>query len=235
MIEIEKIPDYARHALQKPDYFSYWGSDDMFVTWGFTGIDRYGNSSLVDLSNFEVISKDLMDRFPDDFRIECYRHWAVGHVNRLVCHILHSERNGFVNENITEAFKAVIDWHNNLLMYPIADESHYYDIEFEAIQESFNQLPAYLLEMIDTSDPEWVFKVYSELVNYMNVEIVPDADLWPKDGEILEAVYHANLFNEEKTEEWDKWCNDRNWATIKFKKINNNLNQLKLFEESNDN
>ena len=44
------------------------------------------------------------------------------------------------------------------------------------------------------------------LRNNMNVEICPDSDLWPKDNEILEAVFMLDLCNVDEKEEWDEWC-----------------------------
>ena len=84
MIEYgENLEKYAKQATTKPEDFGYWGSEDMFKTWGFTNIDQSRDSDILTKSNFKYITEELMGIFPNDFRIENYNHWAVGWVDRL--------------------------------------------------------------------------------------------------------------------------------------------------------
>ena len=88
---VENILKCAKDGLQKPEDFGYWGSEDMFKTWGFCGVDKNRDSDLLEISNFDFITKDLISKFPNDFKIENYSHWMVGNVDRLVCRILKYE------------------------------------------------------------------------------------------------------------------------------------------------
>ena len=66
----ENILKCAKDGLQKPEDFGYWGSSDMFKTWGFCGVDKNRDSNLLEISNFDIITKDLMTTFPLDFRVQ---------------------------------------------------------------------------------------------------------------------------------------------------------------------
>lgn len=196
---VDNILKCAKDGLEKPEDFGYWGYEDTFVTWGFCGIDKHNASKIFEIVNFDYISNDLMNRFPDDFRIEGFKHWAVGHIDRLVCRILKKE--GDITEsNITKAFYAAMEWQDKLQDYPIADDDTYYDLMYnEAIDTIKNCLPSSLLEMIDTSDEDWADKLYREIEesNSYDWEFSP-----PKDDEILKSAFYANLWNKEKKEEW---------------------------------
>lgn len=222
----KKLPELAKMALEKPQDFGYWGSEDMFVTWGFTGHNMNGVSSILEQANFKAISKDLIEKFPEDFRIEQFSHWACGWVDQLVCRILIHKDKGFVEENITEAFRKVIDYHNSLEDYPIIDENLYTEMENAAIIESMAELPEYLLEMIDTNDSFWIDKTLHSLYENLDVEISPDANIYPKDDEILMAVYMEQLWNPENIELWDEFCSQNN---LEFPPKKNNPKQLNLF------
>lgn len=125
----ENLLKCAGDAIEKPEDFGYWGPEDTFVTWGFCGFDKNRDSEALQLSNFKVISSDLMEKFPDDFRIETYRHWAVGSVDRLLCRVLKNKETGVVIDNITDAFKAAMVWQDKLQDYPVADEEDYMKME----------------------------------------------------------------------------------------------------------
>lgn len=127
----DNIITYAGEALKKPDDFYYNGPEDMFVTWGYCGIDKHRDSESIDVSNFEVISKDLITKYPNDFRIETYTHWLVGSIDRLVCRVLKNESMGLVGWNITDAFLDAMSWRNKLDDYPVANESHYEQLSLE--------------------------------------------------------------------------------------------------------
>ena len=57
-------------------------------------------------------------------KIETFSHWACGSIDRLICQIL-KEPGNYNENNITESFKAVLKWHDELNEYPIADENDY--------------------------------------------------------------------------------------------------------------
>ena len=90
------ITNLAEHALKKPEDFGYWGNEEMFKTWGFTGHDRTGMFDILQEANFKSITEDLIAKYPNDFRIEHYSHWASGWVERLTCRVLIHKENGFL-------------------------------------------------------------------------------------------------------------------------------------------
>jgi len=105
------LVELAQQALQKPEDFGWWGGDEMFDTWGWSGIDVHNASDSVQIVNFDLIKKDLMEKFPDDFEVVGLRHWAVGHVDRLTCRILKNSisHDSITDDDITDAFKAAMD------------------------------------------------------------------------------------------------------------------------------
>jgi hypothetical protein len=132
------IAYYAKQALEKPSDFSYWGSGKMFVTWGFSGIGKTSMSDVMDLSNFEVISSSLISEFPHNFRIETYSHWAVGQATQLTCKVLH-RKGEITDNNITDAFRKVMEWHEKLANYPVADEQDYHERLYLETIDNFDQ------------------------------------------------------------------------------------------------
>lgn len=133
----ENLIKCAGEAIKKPEDFGYWGSEDTFVTWGFCGIDKHRDSEALQRSNFKVISADLIEKYPDDFRIETYRHWAVGSIDRLLCRVLKNKEDGIVIDNITDAFKSAMLWQDKLQEYPVADEDDY--MELEALENDYDE------------------------------------------------------------------------------------------------
>jgi hypothetical protein len=226
-IDFNELPKYAGQALQKPEDFGYWGDNDMFKTWGFTGIDKTDASDILEISNFEVISKDLIERYPDDFRIETYKHWAVNSVDRLVCRILKSPGD-VVEENITNAFIAAMTWHNELDEYSIANEDHYLEMEHAEMVDMFNNMEDYLKNMINPEKENWAEELYYELANNMGVELYQHCEI--KDNDVLKAILNSNLCNPERWGEWNEWCDEQGFDRPIFP-VKENPKQLKLFED----
>lgn len=224
-IDMNDLPKYATQALQKPEDFGYWGYDDMFLTWGFTGIDKNDASDLLEKSNFEVISKKLMEEYPNDFRIETYKHWAVNSVDRLVCRIL-KEPGEIATLNITNAFRAAMDWHNELDDYSVADEEHYLKMEFDYAIELIKDMDSNLLKLINTESESWAEDIYYHLTMNMGADIVNE---YVKNDDIQMSVYIMQLWNLDAIEEWNEWTDRNNLERIPFRK--ENPNQLKLFED----
>ena len=217
-------------ALKKPDDFGYWGYEDMFKTWGFAGHDQSRDSNIMEKSNFKVITGDLMNQYPNDFRIETFAHWAVGSVDRLICRILIDETKGCDEDNITESFKASMNWHNRINDYPIADEDYYYEkLQDEAI-DCIKNMEDYLLLVTNTEEDGWAEKIYYTLTNDLNFEFDVDAEQYPNDNKILEAVLKSGLCNPDRWGEWYEWCDEQGFDRPIFP-AKENPKQLKLFEE----
>jgi hypothetical protein len=232
MINIENytINKLAEMALQKPDDFGYWGYEDMFKTWGFTGHNQSRDSNIMEKSNFKVITEDLIDRYPNDFRIETFNHWAVGSVDRLTCRILIDEAKGCDEDNIAESFKESMNWHDKINDYPIADEDDYYvKLQDEAI-DCIENMDEHLLLVTNTEENGWAEKLYFTLTNDLNFEFNVDADQYPNDNKILEAVLKSGLCLPERWGEWYEWCDEQGFDRPIFP-AKENPNQLKLFED----
>jgi len=232
----ENILKCAKDGLQKPEDFGYWGSEDMFKTWGFCGVDKNRDSDLLEISNFEVITKDLMSKFPLDFRIENYSHWLVGNVDRLVCRILKYEI-PFIDqvkeEDITIAFIAAMEWLDQLRDYPVADEGDYSDKQYE-------QSIAEIIEW-DRNNPGVIYKDNLNIENWADricYELGNDNYEYSEysyypDEVIYKAIYKLGLQNEEQYNKWVEFCEKNNLdmpASFENEMSKNNPDQLTLFK-----
>ena len=219
----ENIVKFAKDALAKPEDFGYWGSEDMFKTWGFTAIDKTRDSDILELSNFEVITNDLISRFPDEFRIETYKHWACGSVDRLICKILNSD-NDITEDSITQSFKAAMLWKDKLDEYSIADEGHYLEMEHLNCVDSIKNASSDLLFMIDCEIENYAERIYADIVDFKGY-----CDQYMEDDDILYSVYRLQIWNDEAKEEWDVWTDMNDKGRLPFVSVH--PNQLKLFED----
>lgn len=225
-----EITELASMALKKPEDFGYWGSKDMFVTWGFAGHDKTRDSNIMEKSNFKVITEDLISRFPNDFVIENYNHWLCGWVDRLICRILIDEEKGFTEDNIAESFKEAIIWHEKLQDYLIADDNDYYNQLHNETIEVIEDMADYLLLMVDKTKDGWSERILYTLENEIGIEFNPDYDQYPDDNKMLEAILKSGLCNPERWGEWNEWCDEQGFDRPIFP-VKENPNQLKLFED----
>ncbi len=235
----ENILKCAKDGLQKPEDFGYWGPEDMFKTWGFCGVDKNRDSSLLEISNFEVITKDLMTTFPLDFRIENYSHWLVGNVDRLVCRILKREIpfiDQLKQEDITISFRAAMEWLDQLRDYPVADEGDYADKQYQLGIEEIIEWDKYnpgIIYKDNLSIENWADRILYELGNdgYSFEE-----NYSPSDEVIYKVIYKLGLQNEEQYSKWVEFCEKNNLdmpASFANEMSKNNPDQLKLFKDKN--
>jgi hypothetical protein len=202
----ENIIKCATDGLEKPSDFGYWGPEDMFETWGFCGIDKSRDSSVLDISNFDYISKKLMKEFPSNFRVETYRHWATGSATRLVCQILH--RKGEIEDkNITDAFRKAMEWLDNLAEYPVANEDDYLEKKH---QRKVDNLPySDAARIINKAAPDWANNVVLQMYDngiYWDAE----DEFNPADDEILTAAYQLSYWDVKYYQEWFDWTDKNN-------------------------
>ena len=231
---VENILKCAKDGLQKPEDFGYWGSEDMFKTWGFCGVDKNRDSDLLEISNFDFITKDLISKFPNDFKIENYSHWMVGNVDRLVCRILKYEL-PFIDEvkeeDITTAFRAAMEWLDILRDYPVADEADYSDKQYEQSIAEIIEWDKCNLGMIykdNLSVENWSDSICYELQNegYSYSE-----DSYYPDEAIYKAIYNIGLKSEEQYSKWVEFCEKYNLdmpASIENEISKNNPDQNEL-------
>jgi hypothetical protein len=223
------IEELAKSALEKPKDFGYWGSYDLFNTWGFTGIDQTRDSSILDKSNFKVISDELIKMYPNDFGIETFTHWACGSIDRLVCRILKSPGD-ITEENISLCFYLAMDWHRQLSDYPVADDDYYHErLHIEAI-DCIEEMADYLLLVTNREEDGWAEKIHYTLTNDMDFQFDIDAEQYPDDDKMLEAILKSGLCNPERWGEWYEWCDEHGFDRPIFP-VKENPNQLKLFQD----
>jgi hypothetical protein len=127
--------EFCERAVRESDpanipYYAYFGDLPLGETWATT-FSHHRDSDDLDESNWEVITNDLIDRFPEDTQIEGSSHWAVGWSESLCVRMLDE------NKEPTEAALAVIEWKEALEHYPVADEEDYSRREWETANENW--------------------------------------------------------------------------------------------------
>jgi hypothetical protein len=209
------IVELAKHSLKKPEDFGWWGREEMFVTWGWTGIDKNNSSDAVEIVNFDTITEDLIAKFPDDFDIVGLRHWAVGHVDRLTCRVLKDENVDVTEENITDAFKAAMTWQMQLEDYPVANDDR---LAIYCENEMFDWIKSELpMEVyIAKSKDETVAQIIEEMV--ANDDFDPMdwilSDRWPSEEMIRYIAYDLSLCAAEHYEFWNEWVDEQGLPPI---------------------
>lgn len=210
------LVDKAKTALEHPEYFAYYGDLHEADGWGRTGLGQHRDSDELARSNWEVISKDLLERFPDDFATESASHFLVGWVEELRVRVVKEEAaaeldgnfDDLEEEDLTDAFKACIEWAEKLEDYPVADEEHYSRLEYEELIEYLsNEVPGEWDrqrndDCMGEDDPEYqkapedlVEKVQRKLFDNYSVSRVDDIrhnDLIQCINEVAEEPYAKN-------------------------------------------
>lgn len=186
-----ELIDKAKKALERPENFAYYGDLNEMDGWGRSGLVQHRDSDELGKSNWQVITKDLLERFPDDFAIESSSHWAVGWIEELRVRVIRQDAikdHGFPiardtvavewsEDIITDAFKAVVEWADKLADYPVADEEHYSRLEHEELME-------YLTN-----------EVYREWDHQRNAEAFEDEPEYQKPPEDLAEKVARKLFD----------------------------------------
>jgi|TARA_R110000824_G_scaffold320638_2_gene507610 hypothetical protein len=200
------IVKMAGMSLSRPDDFGHWGNPQLFNTWGWAGIDYNRDAQVLDLANYQSFWKDIVPDFEDHFESERMNHWAVGWVERTIVKVLHNEVDGIIFDNITEAFCKTVEILDALQEYAILDEGLYSELEWE---ENIRVIEEYAPKMIDCTVEGWSEKMLSALLDN-GVEMIPDADCYPSEEEMIEAAYDCGLCNKEYEEKWLEFCFDNN-------------------------
>jgi hypothetical protein len=133
--------------------FGYHGDTPIGDTWAIMYSYAPNVSNLLEDSNWEVISEDMIERFSDDTTIERFSSWFTPTENLMI---------RMINECglPTAAAVAIKGWLDKLNLYPVADEDHWSNKEYESEGDCIYQELRYL--SIDNLD-ENVSKVWSWL------------------------------------------------------------------------
>lgn len=182
------IEERAEQALQRPEDFAYYGDLYEEDGWGRSGLAVHRDSEALDRSNWETITEDLQQRFPGDFEIESANHWAVGWIDELRVRV--KDESG----NITDAFRAVVDWADALMDYPVADEDHYCRLENEELMEYLEQNVSYYWEQEEDAPDdlaELVARILFDDCSICRVDDIGDKDMTYAINQVVEGK-HAN-------------------------------------------
>lgn len=112
----------SRDASKLPGMSDYAG-------WTFGPVGRSRDSDALERSNWDVVTQELLalaKNLPDGRQtVEVHRfgHWAVGWVEEIV-----------VCPDDPDALALQASWERNLERYPVADEMHYSDTEYQEHQ-----------------------------------------------------------------------------------------------------
>jgi hypothetical protein len=188
----------------------------MFESWGFAGINKNRDSDLLEISNFDFITNDLMSRFPDDFEIVGMGHWAVGHVDQLIVKVLKDENRDIESDNITEAFEAAMSWVDQIRnVYPIACEECYSELVSEKVFEYTKQnLPP---QIHIAEDEEFTA---GEILSVLELNESYDYDnTVPSDEEMLMAAYELRLCSPLEKEFWEEFVEENGLAVIVWDEV----------------
>jgi len=121
-IETERNPETVALAVAKETGWDLeqWTSDHDWAGTGIGPVGQHRDSDSLDRSNFTVIYKDLSTRYPDDLDIARFGHWAVGWIEEIT-----------FNLGNADLRNAVEEWREKLDIYPVADEMHFSDLEWD--------------------------------------------------------------------------------------------------------
>lgn len=180
-------PDLAEIATVKAAQtrkMPHWEPDDGSnpLNWG-TFLGHHRDSTLLEESNWEVITNDMLNRFPDDVELVTFGHWGVGWIEEMFVR-MRDEQGRF-----TSAFKAAVEWAEKLEEYPVADEMDYSEREYEATVENIRQIG---YSMVRAPEPEgWPGSVYSWLSENGyddELENVDDQGGYPSEDAVRDAL-----------------------------------------------
>ena len=210
----EHVVKMAQLSLTRPDDFGYWGNVELFNTWGWAGIDYNRDSDILEQANYQAFHRDVVPSFKDFFTSERMNHWAVGWVERTLVQVLHNDVDGVIYDNITGAFCETLVTLEALQEYPILDDELYSDLEWE---ENIRLIEIYAPDMVDRNVEDWSAKLVSALLEN-NIELIPDADCFPTEEEMIIAAYDSGMCSKQYEEEWLEFC------------FNNNLTKPAIFQ-----
>lgn len=110
-----------RDAPFRPDEIA---DDNEWCGVGIGPVGQTRDSEALDRSNFQTISEDLQERYPDEIEIMRFGHWACGWIEEIAYNV--------GNADLRNAVQA---WRDKLDNYPVANEEHYSELEYDELQD----------------------------------------------------------------------------------------------------
>ena len=211
----------AKQALTKPSDFGWFGFEEMFDTWGFTGIGKHRDSPIIDLSNWDCAIADIKREFGEEVYDENFYevglgHWLVGHSDQLCVKILKESitHNSITDDDITDYFKFAVDIATYLSEeYPVLDEQDFSERQWIAanadIEDQANcswiSFGQKCIVGDGFGDEVQTWLVYNDCwVTHYHDDGTPCYD----EKDITEAIYDLGLDNREDEEShifWSEW------------------------------
>ena len=115
--EISTVEELKASMLKPLENFDYRGARDLGV-WGVAPFALSRDSDALARANWEVVSGDLLRRFPEAAETIEASHWAYGWMRTLL-----------VDTQDENALRAVLGWVARLGDHPIADEDRFAEEE----------------------------------------------------------------------------------------------------------
>ena len=191
----EHIIEMADLSMKRPDDYAYFGQIDLHNSWGFAGIDLSRDANCLDKANFQAFHRDIVEKYPDDFTVENFGHWAVGSIDRTLVRVLKDQHEGVEVENITDAFITTLEILEALQDYCVLDDGLLCDAEHKKLIENIEwYCTQFKADEINQNGAEWVEDILSKLYE-MEVELCPDAELYPTEEELEEAAKELGIWN----------------------------------------
>ena len=97
-----------------------WAHDREWSGVGIGPVGQHRDSDSLSKSNFQVILNDLRTRFGNDVDDASYGLFAFGWIAEIT-----------YNVGNADLVAAVQEWREKLENYPVADEDHFYELEWE--------------------------------------------------------------------------------------------------------
>jgi hypothetical protein len=186
---VEEYAQQAKESMLKLRDFGYSGELDLIRCYNPTGVWAFSrfsvcrDSDALERSNWEIISGDLLKKFPSLCEVLSTGHWAVGWLNHLVIRLY--DKAG----KTTPVVEACFEWHERLENYIVADEEHFSNLEWEEITESMEDSIHYAMrKFLPTHSKEDEEKVFNWLKAGKHFDRAFDREGWYEDAQVLEAL-----------------------------------------------
>ena len=195
----EYLLEMANQSIKRPDDYGYYGDTDLHNSWGFAGIDLSRDANCLDRANFQAFHRDIVEKYPDDFTVENFGHWAVGHIDRTLVRVLKDEHGDMEIDNITDAFIETVETLEFIQECAVLDDGLYSDEEWAENISHLEWYVDYIKEsgesVIDTSGASWTEDLLSKLLDN-EVELCPDAEVYASDEDIIQAAKDLGIWND---------------------------------------